>query len=112
MKKIIYSDEATAKGLIKGKKSALINFETTLNLEVAISKTYSQEDARKGFEQLKRWCSTSAFEVIVLANFPAMLPFMDKAHVLEWLSDHASEWEFPTLVMVGECEDVDFLKLF
>ncbi len=74
-------------------------------------KTYSESEIRKGFEQLKRWVSTGAFKAIVLANFfTALKRFDSNGHILEWVSEHSEEPDFPLLIVLDQ-EDMKGLPL-
>lgn len=59
--------------------------------------------AAKGWEQVKRWISTSAFDLIVLDEFTYTLSlgFLDVEEVCHWLADHKAEKGFPHLVITG-----------
>ncbi len=57
----------------------------------------------KGWEQVKRWISTSAFDLIVLDEFTYALTlgYLDTETVCHWLADHKAEKGFPHLVITG-----------
>ncbi len=59
--------------------------------------------AAKGWEQVKRWISTSAFDLIVLDEFTYTLSlgYLDAEAVCLWLADHKAEKGFPHLVITG-----------
>ena len=61
------------------------------------------ELAIKGWEQVKRWISTSSFDLIVLDEFTYTLSlgYLDTESVCTWLRDHKSEKGFPHLVITG-----------
>lgn len=61
------------------------------------------ELAIKGWEQVKRWISTSSFDLIVLDEFTYTLNlgYLDTEAVCLWLEDHKTENGFPHLVITG-----------
>jgi len=61
------------------------------------------ELAIKGWEQVKRWISTSSFDLIVLDEFtyPLSLGYLDTEDVCLWLADHKQKKGFPHLVITG-----------
>ncbi len=61
------------------------------------------ELALKGWEQVKRWISTSAFDLIVLDEFTYTLSlgYLDAEEVCHWLEDHKVGKGFPHLVITG-----------
>ncbi|ADY13782.1 cob(I)yrinic acid a,c-diamide adenosyltransferase [Sphaerochaeta globosa] len=65
--------------------------------------TVNAELAKRGWEQVKRWISASAFDVIVLDEFTYTLNFgyLDTDEVCTWISDHRSKEGFPHLVISG-----------
>ncbi len=112
MDKLIYLERNEIEKLANDKKCAIISFDSDFILQGVLIKKFSKEEGSKGFEQLKRWLSVSSFEVIVLSGFEKALPYIDKAHILEWIEDHSKEWGFPFLVLEGGVTDKDLLKLF
>ena len=69
------------------------------------SKVFSSDEVRKGLEQMKRWVSTGAFKAIVISGLSEALEKGDKAHLLEWIQDHSTEPDFPSLILIGEKGD-------
>ena len=65
-------------------------------------KLFAAEEAKKGLEQLKRWVSTGAFKVIAINGLSEALEKGNKAHLLEWIQDHSTEPDFPSLILLGE----------
>ncbi|MBI9095050.1 MAG: cob(I)yrinic acid a,c-diamide adenosyltransferase [Sphaerochaeta sp.] len=61
------------------------------------------ELAIKGWEQVKRWISTSSFDLIVLDEFTYALSlgYLDTEDVCLWLADHKQKKGFPHLVITG-----------
>lgn len=59
--------------------------------------------AIKGWEQVKRWISTSSFDLIVLDEFTYTLSlgYLDTEEICRWLSDHKQKKGFPHLVITG-----------
>jgi cob(I)alamin adenosyltransferase len=59
--------------------------------------------AIKGWEQVKRWISTSSFDLIVLDEFTYALTlgYLDTKEVCLWLADHKQKEGFPHLVITG-----------
>jgi len=59
--------------------------------------------AVKGWEQVKRWISTSSFDLIVLDEFTYTLSlgYLDTEEVCRWLADHKQKKGFPHLVITG-----------
>ena len=100
---IIYKGDVDS-ALFSGAKAMLTFDENGNELRSANVKYFSFDEARKGFEQLKRWVSTGAFDTIILKGFVDALENANKNHILEWLEDHSSEPDFPTLIFIGESE--------
>jgi hypothetical protein len=111
MKKLITATREEIPSLLEGKKSAIMAFGTPLFVPGVMLKTFSATDGKKGFEQLKRWCSTASFEVVVLSAFDEAFKNLDRAHASEWLKDHAAEPDFPLIVVEGEVTDPDLKTL-
>ena len=61
------------------------------------------ELAIKGWEQVKRWISTSSFDLIVLDEFTYTLNlgYLNTDEVCLWLADHKQKKGFPHLVITG-----------
>ncbi|MGE4583780.1 MAG: cob(I)yrinic acid a,c-diamide adenosyltransferase [Sphaerochaeta sp.] len=61
------------------------------------------ELAKKGWEQVKRWISTSSFDLIVLDEFTYTLSlgYLDTQEICSWLVDHRNKEGFPHLVITG-----------
>ena len=59
--------------------------------------------AKKGWEQVKRWISTTAFDLIVLDEFTYALAYgyLDTEQVCTWIEDHKGKEGFPHLVITG-----------
>lgn len=59
--------------------------------------------AIKGWEQVKRWISTSSFDLIVLDEFTYTLSlgYLDVEEICLWLTDHKHKKGFPHLVITG-----------
>ncbi len=72
-------------------------------------KSFKSEDAGKGLEQLKRWVSTGAFQTVVIEDLYNALEKGAKEHVSEWISDHIPEPDSPSLVLVEDAENPQFL---
>ena len=102
MSSIIYKGKVDST-LFSGVK-AMLTFDDGNDLGIANVKHFSFDEARKGFEQLKRWVSTGAFDTLVLKGFVGALENANKKHILEWLEDHLTEPDFPTLIFIGESE--------
>lgn len=102
MKKILLF-EGDAAAFISGRKAALLRFsDNALTLSGVLAKDFTGMDARRGFEQLKRFVSSASFEVIVLDGFaPALSVSSHKEDIIMWLNDHSSEPDFPTLLITG-----------
>jgi cob(I)alamin adenosyltransferase len=62
------------------------------------------ELAKRGWEQVKRWISASAFDLIVLDEFTYTLAlgYLDTEEVCTWIADHRSKEGFPHLVVSAE----------
>ncbi len=61
------------------------------------------ELAKRGWEQVKRWISASAFDMIVLDEFTYTLSlgYLDTDEVCTWIADHRGKDGFPHLVISG-----------
>ena len=61
------------------------------------------ELAKRGWEQVKRWISASAFDLIVLDEFTYTLAlgYLDTLEVCTWIADHRVKEGFPHLVVSG-----------
>lgn len=61
------------------------------------------ELAKRGWEQVKRWISAGAFDLIVLDEFTYTLSlgYLDTAEVCTWIADHRNEADFPHLIISG-----------
>ena len=61
------------------------------------------ELAKRGWEQVKRWISASAFDLIVLDEFTYTLTlgYLDADEVCTWIADHRSKEGFTHLVISG-----------
>lgn len=82
---------------------AMISFVSESAVKgISTVKTFSSDEARKGLEQLKRWVSTGSFKVVVLEGFVEALEKGNTSHILEWIEDHSSEPDFPTLILLGD----------
>ncbi|WP_320127946.1 cob(I)yrinic acid a,c-diamide adenosyltransferase [uncultured Sphaerochaeta sp.] len=59
--------------------------------------------AFKGWEQVKRWISTGAFDMIILDEFTYTLSlgYLDTEQICLWLEDHKGKKDFPHLVITG-----------
>lgn len=90
--------------LFIGVKAMLVFGNTPVGISISNTKHFAIDEARKGLEQLKRWVSTGAFKTVVLSNFLSAMENGNTAHILEWLEDHSSEPDFPTLVLVNDKE--------
>lgn len=87
-------------------KSAMIKFEGGLLFPLPLTKRFAAGEEKKGYEQLKRWVSSSAFSLIVLDGFGDAFALMnDKAEVVKWISEHSSEPDFPFLLITGKAID-------
>ena len=100
MKKIIYKDD-NIENLIQNKKCALLRFgESTLVLPGVLTKSFLLNEAKKGFEMLKRYISSASFDVIILDCFAHSLATSSyKDEIIIWLNDHQSNDDFPLLVI-------------
>lgn len=69
--------------------------------------------AVKGWEQVKRWISTSSFDLIVLDEFTYTLSlgYLDTKEVCLWLADHRAEKGFPHLVITGRSAPADLVSI-
>lgn len=79
------------------------------NTGIINRKSFKPEEANKGLEQLKRWVSTGAFKAVVIENLYEALELGAKEHVSEWISDHILEFDAPSLVILEDEEDPEFL---
>jgi len=63
----------------------------------------NRELSKKGWEQVKRWVSTSMFDMIVLDEFTYTLNlgYLDVEQVCTWIGDHKDKEGFPHLVITG-----------
>jgi cob(I)alamin adenosyltransferase len=70
-------------------------------------------ECRKGWEQVKRWISTGAFDMIVLDEFTYALSLglVDSGEVLMWIEDHRGKSGFPHLVITGRNAPEGLVKL-
>ncbi len=102
MNKILFF-EGDVPAFTEGKKTALLRFsDNSLTLPAVLTKDFTGMDAKRGFEQLKRFVSSASFEVIVLDGFaPALSVSSHKDDIIMWLNDHSSEPDFPTLLITG-----------
>ncbi len=87
---------------LEGRKAALIRFGMGSGFFLPTTKNFGPLEGKKGFEQLKRYVSSEAFEVIVLDGFASALKDEEIEDVVVWLNDHASEPRFPQLFFLGE----------
>ena len=97
----IYKGKAEPE-LFKGVKAMLAFGDYDGSLGIANTKHFTLDEARKGLEQLKRWVSTGAFGCVLLSGFIKALERGNSEHIKEWLSDHSSEPDFPTLILVSD----------
>ncbi|MDT4762381.1 cob(I)yrinic acid a,c-diamide adenosyltransferase [Sphaerochaeta sp. PS] len=69
--------------------------------------------AKKGWEQVKRWISTSAFDLIVLDEFTYTLTlgYLDAKEICLWLADHKAQKGFPHLVITGRAAPQELLAI-
>ncbi|MGN0905749.1 MAG: hypothetical protein ACI4NM_01260 [Bullifex sp.] len=102
MKKILFF-EGDAAAFLEGKKAALLRFSDNAPvLTGVLTKDFTGMDAKRGFEQLKRFVSSAAFDAIVLDGFaPALSSSSHKDEIIMWLNDHSSEPDFPMLLITG-----------
>ena len=102
MKKIIFKND-DIKSLVEGKKCARLSFGLSdIVLEGVLTKHFSSADTKKGFEMLKRYVSSSSFDVIVLDGFGHSLASSSyKDDIIIWLNDHQCNDDFPLLIITG-----------
>ena len=99
----IYIYKGNVEDLDLSTVKAMISFAQTSAVKgIATVKSFSSDEARKGLEQLKRWVSTGSFRTVVLEGFVSALEKGNTSHILEWIEDHSSEPDFPTLLLVGD----------
>ena len=61
MKKIVFYD-GDVKAFINGRKAVLLKFgPSELVLDGVLTKMFSKQDAKRGFEQIKRFISSASF---------------------------------------------------
>lgn len=102
MAKIYICKEIINKDLLSNIKAMITFSETPSITGIANTKHFNSDEARKGLEQLKRWVSTGAFKYILIDNFLEALEKGNSEHIKEWLADHSSEPDFPSLILVGD----------
>lgn len=102
MKKIVFY-EGDIKAFVNGRKAVLLKFgPSELVLEGVLTKVFSGQDAKKGFEQIKRFISSASFEVMVLDGFADVLENSSyKEEIIIWLNDHQSNDDFPHIAITG-----------
>ncbi len=97
MSNIIYADQSMIPDM-KALKSAELVFS---GQPIGICReTRSGSSVRGAMETLKRWISSSAFSVIVLSGFTAVLPEIKESFVF-WVSDHLAEPGSPLLIAIS-----------
>ena len=69
--------------------------------------------ASKGWEQVKRWISTGAFDLIVLDEFTYTLAYgyLDTEQICTWIEDHKGKEGFPHLVITGRQAPVSLIAI-
>ena len=90
------------KDRIEGRKAALLRFGVGSGVILPTVKSFGSQEGKKGFEQLKRYVSSEAFEVIVLDGFALALKDDEIKEITIWLNDHATAPGFPQLLFLGE----------
>jgi len=107
-KLILYKGELEAAALSSIR--AEISFSSNpRNIGIINRKCFKREEANKGLEQLKRWVSTGAFKAVLIEDLYEALEAGSKEHVSEWISDHIPEYDAPSLVIVEDAENPQFL---
>lgn len=102
MKKIVFYD-GDVKAFINGRKAVLLKFgPSELVLDGVLTKMFLKQDAKRGFEQIKRFISSASFEVMVLDGFAEALENSSfKEEIIIWLNDHQSNDDFPFIAITG-----------
>jgi len=93
--------EGDVKPFLDGKKSALLCFGQGRGLFLQPKKAFGEKEGKKGYEQLKRYVSSEAFQVIVLDGFASALEEECLDEVAIWLKDHSALPSFPVLLFLG-----------
>ncbi|GEM_PF-2733007 len=88
--------------MFKDVKAMLVLGDKAHALAIANTKKFCLGEAKKMFEQLKRWVSTGSFGSILISGFSKAMEESCAPHIIEWLSDHSSEPGFPTLVLIDD----------
>jgi len=85
--------------LRKEAKSAFIDFSGSFDSGSRPKKSFKEGNGIKAYEQLKRWVSSAAFNEITVVGG---LEEFENDKIVEWIYDHKSKEDFPTLFISGE----------
>ncbi len=104
MKKMFLYKGDEIRKILEKRKCAILSFSGENNI---YDVTYKKADTLDGgISQIKRWISTSSFNLIIIENLSKAAKEKDLSSFVIWLKDHSEDFDGP-VVIIKEKESKD-----